>query len=403
MPEVARFVYFDPNCDGHRREYLTFFLEVCARVGVKLCAYVPAALWKETCALAQGGIGLAEHTCDIEISIDSFKQKCSALADLFAAESGRQRTLLFFPMIDEYLLPMLYVRVRKGRFGTPWSGTIFRNSFDYLRDEISKPKLFLKSVLRRIVLPAVVRTGAVELFTLNPEWKKQLSVPVTWLPDTLSSLDRMAVVARDRDGWPVPRSADGDDRVHLLAFGSMVARKGILELVTASAALRNEELCRIELRILGKFTADYRMQVEAWLPNLRQRGAIIEIIDDYVSEPDLYAALCRCDYVLAPYVHHIGSSGVVGLAAQFGRPVLGQNTYQVGDEIRRWELGLAVDCRSQRALVAALRQLLSGKVAVTDKMRSYCERKTPLNATATIERFLQRRFGLHDELATPSA
>ncbi len=386
-------IYFDPHTAGHRKEYLAFHLRACEAMGISLKAYVPRSLWQDACSLAQIDVRLGELGADLNIPIDSFRQKYATLAHVVDIERGGGNYLLYFPMIDEYLLPILLVHASRAGLGMPWSGIFFRNSFDYLYDEWSDPKRYVKSLLRLAVLHAAQRTGMVELLTMNEGWPTRLSVPVTWQPDAMSSLDVMAENIRGDQCWPVPTRAIPKRRVSLLAFGAMAPRKGILEVTHAMEALTDEELCEIDLHLLGRFDSGYRAAVEASTARLTARGALVEIEDDFVSEVHLHDALCRCNFVLAPYVNHIASSGVVGIAAQYGRPVLAQSTYQVGEEVRRNGLGLAVNCRNRNALINALRQLLEGKVKVTAEMRAYCDRKNARSATAAFEAFLSRRFG----------
>jgi glycosyltransferase involved in cell wall biosynthesis len=144
-----------------------------------------------------------------------------------------------------------------------------------------------------------------------------------------------------------------------------------VELTQGLLRLDDAALARIELKVLGRFAPDepdYKARAEAGLAGLAARGAQVELTAEYVPETQLHEALRWCDVLLAPYVAHLGSSGLVGLAAQYGRPLLAQSVYQMGEEVRRWELGMTVDATDADAVAAAVRRMLDGGARVSAGM-----------------------------------
>jgi glycosyltransferase involved in cell wall biosynthesis len=66
----------------------------------------------------------------------------------------------------------------------------------------------------------------------------------------------------------------------------------------------------------------------------------------------------HCDVVLAPYQRFVGSSGTLVWAAALQKPVLAQSYGLVGELVRRFQLGEAVDTQSPDALSGAVARLL---------------------------------------------
>jgi len=74
------------------------------------------------------------------------------------------------------------------------------------------------------------------------------------------------------------------------------------------------------------------------------------------------------DVVVMPYQFHVGSSGVMLLAASHGRPVVGPAFGLIGETIRRERLGIAVDTTDPAALAAAL------TLAIIDSSEAFSDR-----------------------------
>jgi glycosyltransferase involved in cell wall biosynthesis len=386
-------IYVDPLVPGHHKEYLAFFLRVCADADLRLHAYVPTRLWLASSELAGSASKCGEHMLDLEKRSNSLAERCSILNRVVTSASAISPSLFFFPLLDDYLLPLLIRRLKKQSLGAPWSGIFFRDGFNFLGDEVHFPTEYLRSLGRLAVLRFVLKDGAKELLTLNKFWQTSVPVPVTWLPDALSSLDNMAAVASEKYGWPVPREDSlGSPRTKFLIFGAMKPRKGVKEAAEAFLDLSDAELARVELRVLGKFEGhgNYRAHAEILFDKLRQRGVVVELADAYISEQILDGALRRCDYVLAPYIRHRGSSGVMGLAAQYGRPLLSQDIYQVGKDVRQYELGVAVDCSDKSSLTEAIRAMLCGEIKVTSGMRRFRDERTPARSFEIMRETLLR-------------
>jgi glycosyltransferase involved in cell wall biosynthesis len=103
---------------------------------------------------------------------------------------------------------------------------------------------------------------------------------------------------------------------------------------------------------------------------------LVEFVGTYVSDRAIDEGLRWCDVVVAPYIGHVGSSGLINIAAQYGRPVIAQSSGQVGTEVRGHDLGVTIDARNSRDIVAAIQCFLAGTFQLGDKMDQYRRRRT---------------------------
>lgn len=348
--------YVDPFPGGHHADFLAFFLSVFARQGLRVEAMVPGQTWAQAEKLPGAR---SEHSlaADLDLTAASTGKMLKFFRALDGRYAANRPKFVFFPMVDQFV-PALAARRTMGRRLPPWSGIFFRDSFNYSADEHGLPKL--KSIAKVNLLRLALSQDALGLFTLNPSWKAAMPVPVTWLPDALSSIDRSALETRNEIGWPVPVSPPRrPGNLRLLFFGAIAPRKGLLALCDGLLSLDASELGRIELSICGKYLdSTHKVVAEERIGALISRGLTVIVREGYLSAGDLEAEIIACDAVAAPYLNHIGSSGVVGLAAQYGRPLICQGSYQVGEEVRKYDLGHAVDPYSLAEVAAAVRDLL---------------------------------------------
>lgn len=381
-------LYVDPFVLGHRTEHLAFYLRVCRELGVRVLALVPGAVWEGGVRLA--GASAAEHV-PVELAEETFAGKMAFLAGLGETAQRRGADLIFFPTLDPFLFAMA-ARALMGRsFPAPWSGVFFADCFTYLAEQIDWPKRLAKSLAKRAAMRLALSSNCAGLMTLNKNWRMKTRVPVTWLPDSFSSLDQMAAAAARAEQWPIARAESNDSgRVRFLLFGALQPRKGLTHVAQAFLSLSDAELSRVEFSALGKFDADGRYKAEAktLFARMAQRGAMVKLEDAYVDVETLDHAVRRSDVVLMPYQGHIGSSGVMNIAAQYGRPVIAQRRYQLGQEVRDYDLGLSVDTTRTDDLAKALRCALAGGLSVSEGMRRFRNERTPEHAHAVARRVL---------------
>lgn len=195
---------------------------------------------------------------------------------------------------------------------------------------------------------------------------------------------------------PVPTAEDTriagrvpGERVFFLMFGVMTARKGVLRLLEALAQLPPTAAEHAAVLIAGELDPEIRADAVRAVKQLGQvRPRLwIDLEDRHLRSGEIAALIRRCDIVLAPYQRFVGSSGALMWAAAGGRPVITQAYGLLGQLVRNFGLGLAVDTTDPRALAAALRQAItSGPEALATRaaLTSFVADRTPDRFAGTI-------------------
>jgi len=164
------------------------------------------------------------------------------------------------------------------------------------------------------------------------------------------------------------------DTTVLLAFGSIIPRKNLERCINALANLpKDKPFC---LLIAGKGKPEYVTTLQGNYDNKRSRRHQLIIENDFLSESEIPDYFSAADVVLMPYINFYGSSGVLGHAMRFAKPVIAPEVGLIADLVRRYDLGLTVNPLSQDSIESALlksKNLTIGK-AYTDFYHSHSPR-----------------------------
>lgn len=139
-------------------------------------------------------------------------------------------------------------------------------------------------------------------------------------------------------------------------IGSMSIRKGTLVCLDAISRLSEEERSKSTFIFAGHF-GHFKSEFNKKLNELNIRANII--VRDEFCPYELLATICAAsDYILVPYLETMRSSGIIGYAAQFNKPVIGPKSGLMGYLIDHYQLGeLLSECNADN-LAYALRQTL---------------------------------------------
>jgi glycosyltransferase involved in cell wall biosynthesis len=211
-------------------------------------------------------------------------------------------------------------------------------------------------VLNRVLQHPQLKT----LFCLDPFAVKQFdrfqsSVNAVYLPDPveLAPVDQPAI-----EKLSVQLAIEPGRKVFLL-FGALDGRKGIYQLLDALAQLPPHLNQRICLLLVGATNAVEKSQIQQKISHLCEAQPI-QLIERYefISETTVSAYFQLSDIVLAPYQRHVGMSGILLLAAAAGKPVVSSNYGLMGELVRQYQLGLAIDSTSPNEIANALKRCL---------------------------------------------
>lgn len=162
-----------------------------------------------------------------------------------------------------------------------------------------------------------------------------------------------------------------------LIFGGMNAYKGVLELLQAFTHVckHNETFRTSTLLILaGVIGKPIRAEFQQRLQHLNALSPepLALSFDRYLPEEELSRLISASDIICVPYRYpdHRGMSAVLLNAAAYGHPIVGTRFSLVGELIRRYNLGIGVDCSDILSLATALQRIRDYAPALREKYAS---------------------------------
>lgn len=144
-----------------------------------------------------------------------------------------------------------------------------------------------------------------------------------------------------------------------LLFGCLNGRKGIYQLLDAIAMLPAELSKTMCLLLVGQANQQDQLRTLS-LTSTLSLNSPVQIIThhEFVPESEVQTYFHLADVVLAPYQKHAGMSGILIWAAVAQKPVLSSNYGLMGELVRRYQLGLAIDSTHSAEIAQGLTQFL---------------------------------------------
>jgi glycosyltransferase involved in cell wall biosynthesis len=130
----------------------------------------------------------------------------------------------------------------------------------------------------------------------------------------------------------------------------------VLVVLEALDRLADDVAARCHVCFAGKVESGIHKVLYARLERLKSSGtsAHIEVVDRYLDDDEIPPMVSGADVILAPYLRHVGSSGLLYWAAAAGKPVITQDYGLIGREARDFDLGLTVNTLSATELAEAM-------------------------------------------------
>ncbi len=264
--------------------------------------------------------------------------------------------ILYF---DPYQLPLILAE----RSPCPISGIYFRPTFHYQnftqcrltrRDRIQqvREKLLLRQVFRN---PQLKTLFSLDPFAVKYLQKFQKKVQVLPLADPIVEAlvsSKQILQLRERLG------VEGNRQIALL-FGALTGRKGIYETLDALLDLPSQLQSSLCIVLAGQVNLQDHKRLVAKIAEIHSASAV-QIISqfEFLIESEVPVYFQMADIVLAPYQHHVGMSGILLQAAVAGKPVLSSNFGLMGEMVKKYRLGLAIDSSKPSEIATGLSSLL---------------------------------------------
>jgi glycosyltransferase involved in cell wall biosynthesis len=224
------------------------------------------------------------------------------------------------------------------------SGVMFRPTFYYRKKGMVEARTSSRALFALKWLVGYLlakRPGVEQIFLLDPLaanharccWKSR---KFTLIPDP--------ILRESSDVRPIGSADPISERpLRLLIAGALAPRKGLHTTADALWKCSEETKKSVTLLVVGKPEEGYTDYVIQNVARLRAMG--IEVISDlrFVSDRELDELIAHSNIILTPYLDFKGSSGIVVLAAHFGKPVISTSEGLLGLLVRQHKLGEALD------------------------------------------------------------
>ena len=274
----------------------------------------------------------------------------------------------------------------------PFSGIYFRPTFHYPTFVNYHParKEQLQQWRQKVTLGRILQHPQLQtLFCLDPFAVKaiasnQPTAKIVHLADPVQPHPPMQLAPATLQ---TQLGIDPHRRVFML-FGALDGRKGIYQLLDAIQLLSLELCQHLCLLLVGKTNATEQAMIQQKIVALRQTCPI-QLVEcyEFVPENEVPTYFQLADVVLATYQRHVGMSGILLLAAASGTPVLSSDYGLMGELVRLYQLGLAVDSTMPAAIAKGLsRYLLESPETLGDRtqMRLFAEQNSVDRYASTI-------------------
>lgn len=157
-------------------------------------------------------------------------------------------------------------------------------------------------------------------------------------------------------------------KYRFLLFGSLSKTKGIFLVLEALKQIPDEITCHIEIFFAGCVVNNNREAFLNTLTDLRHSLPAINIqyLDQFIPYVSLAALFSNSDCVLVPYIGNQSSSGVIGHAALYGKPVISPDCGLIGELVRRYQLGYLMKAMDATSLALAMTSMYRGGKLFSD-------------------------------------
>jgi glycosyltransferase involved in cell wall biosynthesis len=198
------------------------------------------------------------------------------------------------------------------------------------------PELMVRQSRHLVVHGEGLKRMVVDRYSKSPDCVHVLSHP---------TIHRYAELARRQK--MAPRRADGALRV--LLFGRIFAYKGLQHLVRAEAMLK-DILPHLRITVAGRGDDPWVLQ-----PHMGEAGRY-DIRNRFIEDAEVAQLFLDADIVVLPYTE-ASQSGVLNLAAAFGKPLIVTDVGELRATVQPNGLGMVVPPGDAEQLARAIRIL----------------------------------------------
>lgn len=139
-------------------------------------------------------------------------------------------------------------------------------------------------------------------------------------------------------------------------IGSLSYNKGTIEVLKSLKYISLENKYNYTFVFAGKIIEETRSEFYSILDEVKDKCKVI-VFDRFCSY-DFLADICiACNALVIPYRRTAQSSGIIGYASQFGKPVISINKGLLGSLIRKYSLGILINNSNVSSLLEAYKKI----------------------------------------------
>lgn len=185
-----------------------------------------------------------------------------------------------------------------------------------------------------------------------------------FLPDPIATL-------------PIERKAKTNDKIVLLHAGRFRKEKGTFEIIESLKKLLPEEREKFKFILCGGSEIKEDFTRAAKEMEKLKKLMEVEFFPGFVKENFLHQLYMEADLILIPYHNYFQSSGNLGHAASYGKPVIGPGQGLLGYLIRKYKLGYTLKELNSDSIASVLRFILANKDKLNYNFEDYVRRCSP--------------------------
>lgn len=175
------------------------------------------------------------------------------------------------------------------------------------------------------------------------------------------------------------------DKVLFVHFGALNGNKGTLEILESIKNLPMDEQGKYVFFFAGRVSDGIKAKFYEILSGIGKKTTVV-VKDEFCSYEFLASLCIACDAILTPYRRTAQSSGLIGYASQFGKPVIAVSKGLLGQLVKEFGLGVLVENNSIENLQHSYRVIADGNYQKPTKR--YCNQNSITSFQMTIQKSL---------------
>jgi glycosyltransferase involved in cell wall biosynthesis len=159
---------------------------------------------------------------------------------------------------------------------------------------------------------------------------------------------------------------------NMLITGSIDAKKNIGNILTAICELPKD--VSVRLIIAGQIRSSYQAEFDQIMTSFHQRQDLQErikimTVPRFLTQQEFDEYMLVTDIVLMAYKDFYSSSGILGHAAKYRKPVLGSSVGLINDLIQQYEIGVTADPNDVKSIKHGIEQILTKNIVQQNYQR----------------------------------